>query len=487
MVALAIATLSPTSIIDCQAPPPEIVTRLVKVQQVVVAIAGKHPNAIWPGFRPDTIPVLYVLPKQGVLLLNWRGDLPSRFTALPLSPQGGWAAAADPGAASTSTVLEGRSAAQVVVDTYDQASIFGTAVHEAFHVFERAVASDDRRFGTAENSFLVSNYPIFDVDNEANFTLEAKLLAAALEARSHGALRAAAQQFLAARETRHRRLGARFAEFEVQTELNEGLAEYALVRALQLAGNDLQVEWRAEARSEVARRMGRLDSLMSAGDRSVRLRFYVTGPAMALLLDRLAGPRWKTELMRNDETLQEALASATGFRAREQALLAAAGRRFPFRALLAEAAGDIVRLRTSRRALVDSLLAQSGVRLVVNAKSLPGGQVGLCGIDPQNLLQVGHGVLLHNRWVRPCAGSRFTSEFNTPVVQDGNAGTLTAVIGPDSGVVVRVNGQVVALKDTERLSAASNLRVESAVVTLEAAAADLERSGREMRVRLLAE
>ena len=42
------------------------------------------------------------------------------------------------------------------------AELLGTTVHEAFHVFERSVQRDDRKFGSGENSFLVSSYPVFD-------------------------------------------------------------------------------------------------------------------------------------------------------------------------------------------------------------------------------------------------------------------------------------------------------------------------------------
>src|SRR5690242_21201584 len=72
-------------------------------------------DSIWPGFRPDTIPVAYVVRGQGTLLLGWRGELPQGFVPVTGVAGGGWQASTDRGAASTGTELAGRPTAQVVV------------------------------------------------------------------------------------------------------------------------------------------------------------------------------------------------------------------------------------------------------------------------------------------------------------------------------------------------------------------------------------
>jgi len=89
--------------------------------------------------------------------------------------------------------------------------------------------------------------------------------------------------------------------------------------------------------------------------------------------------------------------------------------------LRTSADSGVAGLRAFRRAQVDSVLAATGVELVVTVE---GRHLGLCGIDPQNLLQVEPGVLLHTRWVQACAGDVFQATFNTPVVQDRNAQVL---------------------------------------------------------------
>ena len=51
-------------------PPPEITTRIVTARDWVVRLGTTMPDSIWPGFRPDTIPVLYVIRGKGTLLMG---------------------------------------------------------------------------------------------------------------------------------------------------------------------------------------------------------------------------------------------------------------------------------------------------------------------------------------------------------------------------------------------------------------------------------
>jgi hypothetical protein len=469
-----------------QPPPPEALARLTRIEVAVGRVASDHPDAIWPGFRPDSVPVLFVVPHAGVLLLNWRSsDPPEGFSRVAGLTRAGWRATDSSTAASTGTMLAGVSAAQVFVfPEMSDALLFGTVVHEAFHVFEHSVARQDRRFGSGENSFLVSSYPIFDPDNAAGVALEGRLLALALAARTRADLAARVQEFLAAREARHRRLGSDYADFEVMGELNEGLAEYALVRALELAAGDATLPWRAEAAREVGHHRASLDSLTTEVTRSLRLRFYLTGPAMGLILDRLAGPAWRANLVRRDLTLQDELAEASGYRERERELVARAAGVVDTAALARDARSAIARLRTLRRRQVDSILTRPGLTLVLRSDSLAGGRFGLCGIDPQNLLQVDAGLLLHTRWVRVCAGG-LTAELATATVQDRSAGTFTAVVGAEDSVRITVGGDPVALREGQALLAA-DLEIVAPGATLRAARAAIRRAGRSLIIAPLA-
>jgi hypothetical protein len=308
---------------------------------------------------------------------------------------------------------------------------------------------------------------VFDADNEAGWALEGRILAAALEAAATER-RALARQFLAAREARQRTLGPDFAEFEQLAELNEGLAEYTLVRGVELAARHRDFPDRTGARRLRADKIAALRTLTREKRLSLRLRFYQTGPALGLLLDAIAGPKWKQRLVADNLTLQDVVADASGYRTAELALRRTAEQRFGMPGLRAAADSDVAGLRARRHAQVDSVLNVPGIELIVTVE---GTHLGLCGIDPQNLLQVEPGMLLHTRWVRMCAGAALDATFNTPVLQDQGAQTLKAVVGTDSTVTVTT-------------PTAGAVQIESPLVSLRAANAEVVRDGRVLTVKI---
>jgi hypothetical protein len=434
----------------------------------VVRLGHEMGDSIWPGFRPDTIPVLYVVKEQGTLLLGWRGELPEGFLPIEGVPDGGWKSSADRGAASTGTTLANRPTAQVTVnDSQSIAMLVGLTTHEAFHVFETASRKEGTRFGQQDNAMLVTSYPIFDPQNESAMALEGRILEAAGRASSKAQRRNLARQFLAVREARHRALGAEFAEFEQLAELNEGLAEYTLVRSVQLAARRRDFPDRGGAARLLNDKLTGLHKLTEDVTLSVRLRYYATGPALGQLLDALAGPAWKNRLMDQNLTVQDALADASGYRAQELTLRRQAESTFVIAKIRTAADSSVAGLRAARRAQADSVLNAPGVQLVVTVQ---GRYLGLCGMDPQNLLQVEPGVLLHTRWLQACAGD-FQATFNTPVVQDQKAQTLRAIVGPDSAVVVTPGAD-------------GGVRVESPLVSLRAAKAEVSRDGRVLTIKI---
>jgi hypothetical protein len=328
---------------------------------------------------------------------------------------------------------------------------------------------------------LVSSYPVFDATNEADMALEGRVLGAALAERDTARRRALAREFVAVRESRQRRLDADYASFEQLGELNEGLAEYALVRTLLVVARDARWSWRDDAQRVVDKSAAALDSLTHNVTQSLRLRFYATGPAQARLLDALEGSGWKARLLRDNLTLQDALAQASGARAAAEAAVRRAESRFSRALLRARADSDVARLRAIRRTQVDSLLARPGVRLTIALDSLAG-RVGLCMIDPQNLLQADEGVLLHTRVVRLCAGPPLDASFTTAVVEDRRGKSARAVIGPADSVRITSRGQPVTLVEGQALEA-TDVRIETPVLTLRSARAALERRGAELLLR----
>jgi hypothetical protein len=469
VAAVAAGTLMLPGRLPAQEAPPDVVASVRAAREAVVRFGRAAAADVWPGYRPDTIPVSYVLPGRGTLLLGWRGALPAGFRPVEGVAEAAWLPEADRAAANTSRELGGRAAAQVVVSDLDVPSLAGLSAHEAFHVYERGVQREGTRFGNGENAFFVSQYPVFDPGNEALVALEGRILRAALDARSSLDARRLAVQFLAVREHRQRVLGAELAEFEVMAELNEGTAEYALVRAQAFLGDSTAL------RDHVAG----LDSLTAVTAQSLRLRFYRTGPAIALLLDRLAPPGWQARVMSEDLTLQEALALAVGYRSRENALRSQAARQFDLIALQAGATTAVAALRRQRRRQADSVLARPGIRVTIV------GRLGQCGFDPQNTLRVDSTTTLHTRWLHVCGGSGLDGEFTTPVVVDDARQTLAAVVGSAAELRLAARGVPIVLDSLTGPREVTDLSLGSPGLTLRAARASIERDAAGIRVVLI--
>src|SRR5688572_14376805 len=136
-----------------------------RVHQRVVELRERAD--IWPGFRPDTLPYLFVLPGRGHALVNWHGQLPEGYSAVDGLPRLGFRALDALRAASTRTVFRGRMVARVSVDGINEREPVAIPAHEAFPVFQGSARWPRSYFGEGENSFLVSSYPVFDSINEA--------------------------------------------------------------------------------------------------------------------------------------------------------------------------------------------------------------------------------------------------------------------------------------------------------------------------------
>jgi hypothetical protein len=378
----------------------------------------------------------------------------------------------------------GRHIAFLSIDsTAPAGSVLGLAIHEAFHEFQRATARRGRRFGAGENSMLVATYPVFDVENEAAFALEGRLLGRALRAGSAEQARRLAREFLAVREARQARLDTAISAFEVAAELNEGLAQYAMLRGLRELARRAPSRFARAAAAESAQEVALLDSLLAVGPRSVRRRFYATGSAIAILLDRIADAAWKERLVRDDAPLQQSLADASGYRGPE----ALGGDRWPrveaeLSRLRADASRAAESLESARRVQRDSVLARPGLRLVVDPSRLFGGRFAWCGFDPQNVLQTAGGELLHMRMVRLCGGAGVVAHFDQPVVEDRATGVIHAAVGDSSAITVTADGGAVSLPSEASTKEMSGLRIEGPTFTITAARALLARHAGELRV-----
>jgi hypothetical protein len=208
------------------------------------------------------------------------------------------------------------------------------------------------------------------------------------------------------------------------TELIEGLAEYALLRAgARAPGGTPAIKADAE----------RMRTLLSHTNMSVRLRSYVTGSGQALLLDRIAPADWKSQLMRRNVTLQQMIAENVPAIKDTSGIVANVERSYDVSAMQSDAESRVKQLQAGVRNRADSLMHVPGIKVVLDGSQTG---IGKCRFDPQNMLQLGGGSILHTRWVTFCAHG-INLEFNTPVVQSPTS--VQAVIrstgaGADPGI-----------------------------------------------------
>jgi hypothetical protein len=465
--------------------PTDTVRQLARAAAEVRHLGRVYGDSVWPGYHPDSIPILFVLPRRGFLLTAWSSPLPTGFEAVPGVPEVAWSDSSHESAASTSELLSGTSVAQVSVSSMDPDYLVPTAFHEAFHAFERASRRSDSWFGETENAYFVASYPIFDVSNEAAFALEGRILATATTAPSTQQRRQLAREFVAVREDRLSRLDPEYAEFDRASELNEGLAEYALVRALGLIDAHGPAEWRAGARQRLAERGPALAALTRDGQSSFRIRYYRTGPAIATLLDALAPMAWKHDIMSRRETLDGALAAASGFDSAARAWRHAADIRFDASGLRTAAARDVAALEAVRASQVDSILSRRGVQLIIGADSLPARDFNICGLDPQNVLQVTTATQLHTRWVHPCAGKSLDADFNIATIHSDSAGTFRSVLSPADSVRVTAGGAPVSLATLHQPAALTDLVITAPHVRVASSRAVIAVTGDTLRLEPL--
>ncbi len=447
---------------------------IARLHQLILQHGAEIGPAVWSGFRPDTIPTLYVIPQRAKLLLPWTDALPDGLQPLPGWTNAGWT--------DTQSVSfpPGRIAFLSVAPGATPGEILGLALHEEFHRFERSVEQEGKRFGGGENSLLTASYPVFDTTNEALFALEGRLLHDAVRASSPDAARRLARSFLDIRAERRARLDTSLVDYEDMSEMNEGLAQYALLRGLTSLGRQAGGPWPAAARREIDRETDLLDSLLALGPRSIRRRFYATGSAIALWLDAHGPPAWKDRLVRENLTLTEALGRAL---ASGRARPLAADSLAALRRVAAAAAAPAVRaLRARRQAQADSLRARPGLPLTLDPGSQPGNSFQWCGFDPQNLLQAPGGKLLHMRFLRVCNGPGFAAQFESGVVQDGFGGAIHAVIGDSTALTLSAEGQPAPLPAEGASARLKDVKIASPEFSLEAPRAMLSRTGEELVV-----
>jgi hypothetical protein len=297
---------------------------------------------LWPGFDPRTTPVAIY------------DGARTRFFHHPAPP-----ADFTPPRANTSVELGGVLTATVLVDRQKPAAEWAPIViHESFHVFQRK-----RHAVWSANEGDLFTYPLEDPQALALRRLESMAFARALRDScwTSAALKLRKERFL--------KLPPEAIAYERKSELNEGLAQYVERLA---AGR--KPEWpEAEFPPD-----------------GIRLRSYVAGETLAVLLDR-ARPEWKRELESGDpRPLDELLAGApkpAGCAPTEDERQSA----------LERAQKDVEALRARRADKRKEVEGRRGVRVVVRAELAP---LWPQAFDPWNVERLGGSELLHTRWLK---------------------------------------------------------------------------------------
>ena len=337
-------------------------------------------RALWPGFEPLTIPLAIATGERTFLFRHpappegferIAGATPRVFGYLGRHPAVVANTSATIGTTMTATVMADAETARLT-----PTELAATALHEAFHVYQR------RRHPTwianEADAFL---YPTDNGELLGLRRLESEALRRAVAAADDKNtdpknIAGWARRALEYRRKRFAAMEAAFAAYERGNELNEGLATYVQLAALGTTTMDFPVaEFPATA---------------------IRDRIYVTGPALARILDRLSSG-WQASLEADDkQTLDGILeeAVATRLAGKAPAVDLAPGEIAKIRSIALADAAAVVKSRAERRKAFD---AQSGWRVVVRAAE--GKPLWVKGFDPLNVAVV-DGGLLHVRMLQ---------------------------------------------------------------------------------------
>jgi hypothetical protein len=188
--------------------------------------------------------------------------------------------------------------------------------HESFHAFQGTAVPE--RLAAAEMALSAeTTYPW--ADTKADWQTELDLLVAALQAETVEETAVLTTQFLAQRQQRRQDAGLtdNQIDFERQREWLEGVARYVELEIWRQAAQSnyqpsaaLAGDSDFESYRQFATRWSQeIDQIRRMTNDEGEGRFYYTGMAQAVLLDRLM-PRWKETIFEDDVFLEDLLRTA---------------------------------------------------------------------------------------------------------------------------------------------------------------------------------
>lgn len=353
-----------------------------RVEAILAALDRAATADLWPGYDPRATPILLFDGES-----TWLVRHPSPPTGFPggfVAVKGAKGLFMMPGRhpevkANTSVTFAGVPTATVIADgAASSDDVARLAVHEIFHVFERARHPD-----WIANEADLFTYPVDDARALAGRRLEWVALRRALDASDEAGAACWAGAAVTARRERFARLGKAAAAYERGSELNEGLATYVEERAARSLGGPA---WQPPP----------LDAEEFPADQ-FRARTYRSGAALGRLLDRFA-PGWRERLEAGpthplDAILGDALA------ARAPATEPAPPCTFTdaeTAAAAARARDDVARVASSRDERLRAFLDEPGYVILIEPAE---GTLNVKGFDPLNATALGGGQVLHSRFL----------------------------------------------------------------------------------------
>lgn len=423
------------------------------------AIDDAAARQAWPGFRLTDWP-LAVFDGTRTLLLRHPAP-PPEFTPLAGHPGVLVAPGRQPAVAANSTVdLAGaRTATVIATPGSNRESTLLAYVEEVFHVFWL------RRHATFRpNEMARYAYPMKDARNRQRVLAEDEALARALEAPDAAQAAAWAATMIALRHERDQWLTPDDRAYETGLEMMEGTANAVGWTVVGLGPSEAVKRLREDREAD-----------------QLRWRYYSSGAAICLILDRLQ-PDWKARIDGDAALTTMALLETAVSRpgARRATFSAAETSAFERRAAaaIAELAGRQSGVRTE-------LLGRSGPRIVVEigADREP---LRVTRFDPINLMVLDAGEVAHPRYLTLTGPAGTVEITNAAFTREAFTG-LVALTGPagrhpltDGVRTVTIVGLRAAPKVERR---DGQLVVEAEGVRLTLRGAEASTTGETLRIR----
>ena len=437
------------------APLPAQPSQALAAAREVERIASSR--TFWPGFDPLSIPLAIYDGKSTWLFRHPAppGDFePSTISSIRSHVLDGRHPAvmanssADIGGTTTATLLADGARANL-----PPTQLAATALHEAFHVFQR-----ERHPGWQGNEGDLLLYPIEDANLLALRRLETEALRAALDGTDPARTACLGRLVVDYRTQRFAAMDSAFSAYERGTELNEGLATYIQLLALGRTTVDIPPEE------------------FPAAD--VRLRIYTIGPAIAFLLDRIR-PGWQQSLETHDgQHLDAVLAGAlTGAVASpDEGCALPPAQVATIRQTAERDATAVVVRRAELRKRFDT---RAGWRVIITAAD--GQPLWPQGFDPLNIERLGN-PLLHTRFV-----SIGNDACKATAIDEGGVDVevLTDGVGPHPLFNGLRRAEVAGLAKPVVAITGDRVTITTAGLQMDCARATAQESGNTVRVSLL--